>query len=145
MTVRKILMRKGRLAIVVHRHTPVAKAIEKMRHEGVGALVVSRDGLETQGFVSNRDVIRALVSKGVDQCLTMTVADIMSWPEDSCRPEDSLKYVLAAMTRRRVRYMPVMENGDLCGIVSIDDVVRHRLEEAETEAGVAREAFMVAR
>ncbi len=145
MTVQRILMLKGKRVIIVHRHTPVATAVDTMRREAVGALVVSRNGREIQGLVSERDVIRALVSIGVNQCLTMPVAGIMSWPVESCRPDDNLRWVLAAMTQARVRHMPVMKNGVLCGIVSIGDVVRHRLEEAETEARAARDAFMAAR
>ncbi len=142
MTVQQILMQKGKRVIVVHRHTPVASAVETMRHERVGALVVSRNGREIQGLVSERDVIRALVSRGVNRCLTMPVAGIMSCPVESCRPDDSLRWVLAAMTQQRVRHMPVLKNGVLCGIVSIGDVVRQRLAEAESEARVAREASM---
>ena len=144
-TVQGILLQNGRRVIVVHRRTPVTAAVEKMRREGVGALVVSRDGREIQGLVSGRDIIRALVSNGVDQSLTMSVADIMSWPVDSCTPGDSLRSVLATMTRRRIRYMPVTENGGLCGIVSIGEVVGRRLREAETEARAARQVFRVDR
>jgi CBS domain-containing protein len=145
MTVQRILMLKGKRVIIVHRDTPVASAVATLRRERVGALVVSRNGREIQGLVSERDVIRALASIGVNQCLTMQVADIMSCPVESCRPDDGLSWVLATMTQRRVRHMPVMKNGVLCGIISIGDVIRHRLEEAESEARAAREAFMAAR
>jgi len=145
MTVQGLLMRKGARVYFAHGSTPVADAIDKMLRARIGALVVSRDGHAIDGLVTERDIIRSLAARGVRLGLELTVADVMTRPVHTCAPEDRLRWVLATMTRRRLRHMPVVRDGDLCGIVSIGDVVKHRLEEAEMEARVAREAFVIAR
>jgi CBS domain-containing protein len=145
MTVQGILMRKGARVYFAHHNTRVADALDKMLRARIGALVVSRASPGLEGLVTERDIIRSLATEGVRQCLRLTVGDIMSRPVRTCGPDDSLRRVLTTMTRRRVRHMPVVKDGNLCGIVSIGDVVKHRLEEAETEARVAREAFVIAR
>lgn len=145
MTVQAILLRKGRRVVFAHGHTPVADAIDKMLNARIGALVVSRDGRGIEGLVTERDVIRSLAANGVRRSLQLTLADIMSRPAQTCRPDDTVRSVLANMIRRHVRHMPVVKDGELRGIVSIGDVVKHRLDEAETEARVVREAFVIAR
>lgn len=143
MTVRGILKRKGREVIVVHRRTLVSDAIAKMRRRSVGALVISQDGREIQGIVTERDMVHALAAQGVDKLLSMTVAGVRSRPVEVCRPNDSVKRIMGIMTRRRVRHMPVVDDNGLCGIVSIGDVVKQRLAETELEVDVIRETLMI--
>ena len=69
----------------------------------------------------------------------MTIGKLMSTPLLSCRPSDRVEAAMALMTRAKIRHLPVMENGELLGLVSIGDLVRQRLEDKELEAGVLRD------
>lgn len=144
MSVKEILSKKGARVLTVPRTSPIPDAIERMEREKVGALVVSDNGHDIHGIVSERDVLRALAQEGA-ALLAMTVADIMTSRVESCTPEDNIKRVMSVMTQRRFRHMPVVDDDGLCGIVSIGDVVKQRLEEAETETTVAREVLILSR
>ena len=71
-----------------------------------------------------------------------TAADLMTHEVITCRAQDTIKDVMAKMTHGRIRHVPVVENGKLAGIVSIGDIVKHRLSEAELETTVLREAYI---
>jgi predicted transcriptional regulator len=75
----------------------------------------------------------------------MTVQEIMTRRVESCRSADSLKQIMSIMTQRRFRHMPVVDDNGLCGMISIRDVVAQRLEDAELETNVAREALILSR
>jgi CBS domain-containing protein len=145
MRVESILKAKGR---DVHTTTPdadVRLVVHKLTSLGVGALVVSPDGRRIEGTISERDVVRA-VSKHGAAMSGLTVSDVMSRNTPTCSPNDLLQDVMAQMTRTRHRHVPVVdEKGDLCGLVSIGDVVKHRLEEMELETGVMRDAYIARR
>jgi len=89
-------------------------------------------------------VVRGLADHG-PRVLEATVAELMTRDVVVCAPRDTVKLVMAEMTRRRVRHLPVVADGVLCGIVSIGDVVKNRLEEMETETNVLREAYIARR
>jgi CBS domain-containing protein len=112
-----------------------------MRLQNVGALVVSRDGEHVEGLLSERDVVRGLTRYGAD-LLEMGVAAVMSRGVPVCSPDDSLVSVMSQMTRTRNRHLPVVENGRLCGIVSVGDVVKRRLQDMELETSVLRDAYL---
>ena len=84
------------------------------------------------GIVSERDVVRGLHSDG-DGILDLPVSGIMTVAVHTCVPEDSLDDLMGSMTQRRIRHVPVLVEGRLAGIVSIGDVVKHRLEELQSE------------
>jgi len=144
MTVTGILNKKGGAVLTVPQTTPISEAIAKMHREKVGALVVSNDNRTLQGIVSERDVLAGLATHGA-ALMNMTVEDIMTRRVESCTLDASLKQVMSVMTLRRFRHMPVMDDNGLCGMVSIGDVVKQRLEEAELETNVAREALILSR
>lgn len=144
MTVTGILNRKGGAVLTVSQTAPISEAIEKMHREKVGALVVSIDNRTLQGIVSERDVLAALATRGA-ALMNLKVEDIMTRRVESCTPDDSLKRVMSIMTERRFRHMPVLNDDGLCGMVSIGDVVKQRLEEAELETNVAREVLILSR
>jgi CBS domain-containing protein len=100
--------------------------------------VVSEDGDHVVGIISERDVVRGLAEHGAE-LLDMKVADLMTKNVKTCSPEDDLKHVMTEMTRSRIRHLPVTEDGRMCGIVSIGDVVKTRLDELETETNVLRD------
>ena len=144
MSVERILKRKGRKVFTVPQAIPVPDAVDRMKRERVGTLVVSDDGRTIQGIISERDILHALASYGAG-LMEMSVRDIMTKRVEACQLEDSLKQIMSTMTNRRFRHMPVVDDGGLCGMVSIGDVVVQRLEDAELETNVAREALILSR
>jgi CBS domain-containing protein len=144
MSVAGILNKKGSSVLTVSQTTPIPEAIDRMKRKRIGALVVSDNGRDIQGIVSERDVLNALASSGAE-LLTMKVEDIMTRRVESCVPQDNVKHVMSVMTQGRFRHMPVVDDDGLCGIISIGDVVKQRLEEAELETNVAREALILSR
>ncbi len=141
MRVEDILRAKGREVETIRPEAKVLIAVHRMRMQNVGALVVSRGG-KVEGVLSERDIVRGLTRHGPDM-LEMSVVAVMSRPVPVCSPDDSLNTVMAQMTRTRNRHVPVVDaDGLLCGIVSVGDVVKHRLEQMELETNVLRDAYM---
>jgi CBS domain-containing protein len=119
----------------------VKELVERLDRNRIGAMVVTDDGRSIAGMVSERDVVRGLAERG-SLILQTPVAELMTRHVVTCSPGDSVKHLMALMTERRVRHLPVVVNGELTGIVSIGDVVKSRLQELETETSVLREAFI---
>ena len=141
MKVDDLLRAKGRDVETIRPDAKVLMAVHRMRMQNVGALVVSRDG-KVEGVLSERDIVRGLTRHGAD-LLDMSVVAVMSRPVPVCSPNDSIVTVMAQMTRTRNRHLPVVDAaGDLCGIVSLGDVVKHRLEDMELETNVLRDAYL---
>jgi CBS domain-containing protein len=132
MNVRQILSSKGSDVATVAPDTSLADASAALRDRGVGALVVTPDGDEMVGIISERDVVRALASHGAGT-LGRTVASAMTDEVITCDPTDSVEELMAMMTERRVRHVPVCDEGSLAGIISIGDVVKARLGQLEQE------------
>lgn len=144
MSVAGILDKKGARVLTVRQTTTIPEAIDRMKRKKVGALVVSDNGRDIQGIFSERDVLHALAQYGA-AFLAMKVEDIMTRRVESCVPQDNVKRVMSIMTQGRFRHMPVVGDDGLCGMISIGDVVKQRLEEAEIETNVAREALILSR
>ena len=144
MKVRTILDTKGRHVVTIRPDASVSTAVHRLVLERIGALVVSEDGHKVAGIISERDIIQSLAKSGQDLLTSgRRVAELMEHNVITCTPDDTVQQVMAEMTRRRVRHLPVMEGGGLVGIISIGDVVKSRLEEVELEANVLREAYLV--
>ena len=111
----------------------VAELIAALAEHNIGALVVL-DGSEVAGVVSERDVVRRTAELGA-QVLEQRVDRIMSTPVVSCTSSDSIDSIAETMTERRIRHMPVIDDGHLAGIVSIGDVVSHRIRQLEIDRG----------
>jgi CBS domain-containing protein len=141
MNVGVILHEKGGVVETVRPDAKVLLAVHRMRLQNVGALVVSRDGDQVEGLLSERDIVRGLTRYGAD-LLEMGVAAVMSRGVPVCSPADSITSVMDKMTRTRNRHVPVVTDGRLCGIVSVGDIVKHRLEEMELETHVLRDAYL---
>lgn len=141
MKVQDIINAKGRRVATMRPESSIDTVIHRLRLERIGAVVISSDGSTIEGILSERDVVHGLVEHGA-ALLKMAAADIMSHEVTSCSPQDGIREVMAKMTHRRVRHVPVVEDGGLAGIVSIGDIVKHRLEEAELEATVLRDAYI---
>jgi CBS domain-containing protein len=133
MNVHTILRNKGRSVVTIHPDATIERAIGVLRQRSIGALVVSDDGENVVGILSERDIVEALGRYG-SELLAVSVAEVMTCPVVTCEPEDSVAELMAEMTTRRIRHFPVVEGGRLIGIVSIGDLVKNRLDEIEYEA-----------
>ena len=132
MRIADILASKGSFVATIGRQVSVSEAVAELARRSIGALVVSPDGIHIDGIVSERDIVRRLDRLGVD-LLGSTVESIMSTPVFTCSPDDTPESVMTTMTNRRVRHVPVMLDGQLCGLVSIGDVVKSRIEALEAD------------
>jgi len=141
MNVETILGTKGRAVATIRPEDTVGAAVEALVSGNIGALVASEDGEHVDGIVSERDIVHALARHG-DALLALTVAEVMTRSVVTCDPTESVAELMAEMTNRRIRHLPVVQNGLLCGIVSIGDVVKNRLDEIEYEARSLR-SFIV--
>jgi CBS domain-containing protein len=137
MNVETILRNKGRRVATIRADATVTEAVDMLHQHGIGALVVCDDGAGVDGMLSERDVVFALARYDAD-FLDFPVADIMTRAVVTCAPEDSVAELMAEMTNRRIRHFPVVRNDRLCGIVSIGDLVKSRLDEIEYEASSLR-------
>lgn len=140
MKVEAILNHKGRSIVTVRPQASVAIVVHRLEVERIGSVVVSEDDRHLQGMLTERDIVFGLAEFG-PSLFKMRVQDLMVHEVPTCVPSDSIKHVMAQMTRHRVRHLPVLEQGRLCGILSIGDVVKNRLDEMELEASVLRDAY----
>ena len=133
MNVATILTSKGSDVATIDQHASLGDAVERLRDLGIGALVVSADGRHIDGIVSERDVVRALADHGAT-ALGRTVASVMSKVVVTCRCGDSVDELMAEMTARRHRHLPVVDDEQvMLGIISIGDVVKARVGELQNE------------
>ena len=123
--------------ITISPEAGVRELLAQMAEHNVGALIVSSDGETIAGIVSERDVVRHLHHDGT--VVNNTVGAIMTDVVETCEPSSTLDALMEVMTRKRIRHVPVVENGKLVGIVSIGDVVKSRLEDMELETNVLRD------
>jgi CBS domain-containing protein len=133
MTVAKILHSKG--TTDVHTIAPdksVAEAAGFLSERRIGSLVVSEDGKTALGIISERDIVREIGRRGPG-CLSESVAQMMTRDPVTCEKSDRADTILARMTTGRFRHMPVIEDGEMVGIVTLGDVVKYRLEEVKME------------
>lgn len=131
MRISDVLRGKGSTVATVDPGLSVAGLVAELARHNVGAMVVTRDG-QVVGIVSERDVVRQLNERGAG-LLDARVLDIMTTSVVTCLPGDSVDSLAATMTERRIRHMPVMQDGELIGIVSIGDVVKSRIGELESD------------
>ena len=138
MNAEMILKAKGNTIITTGPETTVAKAVATMQREKIGSLVVSGDGIEVTGIVTERDILHGLAEHGA-ALLEKNVGDIMTREVITAAPSDDVDTLMGLMTQRRCRHIPVKKDGALCGVISIGDLVKSRLEEVEREANQLRE------
>lgn len=130
MRIADVLRNKGTSVAVVSPETTVRELLAGLAEHNIGAMpVLGPDGVV--GIVSERDVVRKLHELG-EALLSRPVSEIMTTVLATCTPGDSVDDLSVLMTQRRVRHVPVLDNGRLAGIVSIGDVVKTRMEELET-------------
>jgi CBS domain-containing protein len=131
MLVGQILAAKGSRVVSTRPDATIADVVGLLRRERIGAVVVTEAGTLC-GIISERDVARGLADHGAE-LLEMKVGQLMTREVVTCSPEDTIDHLRQTMTERRFRHLPVLRDGEMVGIVSIGDVVKHRLDELETE------------
>lgn len=137
MNVQVILGDKGVDVATIAAGATVADAVRLLGERRIGALPVV-DGDAVSGIISERDVIYCLKDHGSD-VLDWPVGRVMTAPAITVDPSTSVMTALAMITQRRIRHLPVVSGGKLVGIVSIGDLVKHRIERIENEAAAMRE------
>jgi CBS domain-containing protein len=138
MTVGVILKSKKTEVATTRPDTAVETVAHRLRLEAIGALVVTDDAQRVLGVISERDLVHGLAEHGAG-LLAKRVQDVMRRAGPTCTAETPIERVMSQMTHERVRHVPVMERNRLCGIISIGDVVKHRLDEMESEVRVLRD------
>ena len=136
MTIAAVLRDKGSAVQTITAEGKVREVVQLLGERRIGALPVVEDGKIT-GIISERDVIYCLRDHGAD-VLDWPVSRVMSSPAITADPETDVLAALALMTQRRIRHLPVVERGEIRGIVSIGDLVKHRMERIEAEAEAMR-------
>ncbi len=132
-TVSSILKHKGHDVVTVAPLQTVTWVVEVLAQNRIGAVPVVSEGGQLIGIISERDIVRGM-SKHAEAVLTLPAHQLMTREVKTCTPEDQLVDIMEVMTLQRIRHLPVVENGELHGIVSIGDVVKQRLEEVQSEA-----------
>jgi CBS domain-containing protein len=138
MNVASLLKTKGQRVISVEPGTSVVDVCATLVRERIGAVLVREASGRIVGVFSERDAVRGVAAQGAG-CLELAVDELMTRQVISCDPNDSIDSLMQRMTDRRVRHMPVIDHERLIGIVSIGDVVKHRIAEAELEAEALRQ------
>lgn len=128
----QILDQKGREVATVAPTAPIQAALDLLADHNYGALVVSADGSTVAGILSERDIVRSMARLGA-VTLDYTVADLMITDVVTCTGRTDTSELMELMTGRRIRHLPVVDDGALRGIISIGDVVKTRIDELATE------------
>lgn len=133
MTVRQILDEKGREVVTVSPTMSTEEAARHLAEHKIGAVIVTGVSGKISGILSERDIVRAMASKGA-AALSAPISSIMTAKVVTCSEEHTVNQVMELMTKGRFRHLPVEDHGKLIGIISIGDVVRRRIEDVEREA-----------
>ncbi len=143
MSVESILRKKGTGVATIAPDISVKRAADLLRAKNIGALVVTREHA-ILGLVSEREIVHA-ISRHSETATSMPVSEIMRHGVITVSPAETVSHAMNLMTRHRVRHMPVVHDGKLAGIISIGDVVKHRLDDLELETNVLRDVHIAAR
>jgi len=138
MFVRQILSGKGGDIVSIGPSARIADVAALMSKERIGAVVVLEADERIVGIVSERDITRGLADHGGD-LMEMSIDRIMTQDVVTCAPDDGIDRLMRKMTTGRFRHLPVVDKAKMVGIVSIGDIVKHRLEELESEASMLQD------
>jgi len=143
MNVADILRTKGAAVTTVSAGASALVAAQRLRGERIGAMIVSDDGSSIEGIISERDLAYGLATHASDLPYVV-VSELMTKQVITCSSRDSVSEIAKVMTQRRVRHLPVKDGDQLVGIITIGDVLKHRLDEMQLEANVLRD-YAIAR
>jgi CBS domain-containing protein len=143
MTVSIILAGKGRDIVTVEPSASLAEAIKVLADKRIGAALILGADRRIAGIISERDIVRALAERGA-AVLAETVSQTMTRKVETCNEGETVATIMERMTAGKFRHMPVVDQGRLVGLVSIGDVVKHRVHEMERESVAMRDYIMTA-
>ena len=133
MKIAQILSNKGPFVATIVPDANVKHLVDELKRHNIGALIVSQDGRSIEGIVSERDIVRKLADFA-GEVANLKVRDIMTTHVTTCSAEDSVEDLMETMTEHHFRHVPVVEeDGSLFAVVSIGDLVKHRIEELHDE------------
>jgi CBS domain-containing protein len=135
MLIEDVLHIKGHDVVKVRAQDRVSLAVRKLAEFRIGALIVEDQWMKLVGIFSERDFVNAIARHGAT-ILDLVVQQLMSFPIISCHSSERIDNALTTMTLAKIRHLPVIDDGTLTGIISIGDLVKHRLDEKELEANV---------
>ena len=138
MNVAGILKVKGSDVITAAPSDSIAAVSSILGEKRIGAVLIVDDARKLCGVLSERDVVRGLSESG-DDCLKLKASDLMTSDVVTTSPSETIDSVMALMTEKRIRHLPVLEDGELAGFISIGDVVKSRMDEVEREAAALRD------
>jgi CBS domain-containing protein len=133
-----LLERKGKLAVTIPESATLTAAIQTMREHRVGAVVIPSDSGAPIGILSERDIVR-YYAEGKRDFDSMQVKDYMTMEVVLGHPDDVVDDIMAIMTEKRFRHLPVVDEGKIIGVISLGDLVKCKLEETTQEAQALRE------
>jgi CBS domain-containing protein len=143
MTVKAILSRKGSAVVTIAPAASLAEAAKLLSANHIGAVIVTGPDARVIGVLSERDIVRALADRG-PAALDLRVEQAMTRRVVTVGETDTVGEIMERMTAGKFRHIPVVENDRLIGVVSIGDVVKHRLEEMERESSAMRDYILTA-
>jgi CBS domain-containing protein len=143
MTVKAILESKGDNVVTIEPTASLAAAVKILADRRIGALIIFGADRRVVGIVSERDIVRALAERG-DVALDEPVGQVMTRKVVTCTSAETIAAIMERMTAGKFRHVPVVEDGQLIGIVSIGDVVKYRLHEIEHESAALRDYIQTA-
>jgi CBS domain-containing protein len=143
MTVSIILAHKGRDVLTVEPGTTLAEVIKVLADKRIGAALILGADRRIAGIVSERDIVRALAGRGA-AALDEPVSGSMTRKVETCNENEPVASIMERMTAGKFRHLPVVDQGRLVGIVSIGDIVKHRVHEIEQESVALRDYIMTA-
>ena len=143
MTISIILASKGREVVTIAPSVSLASAVGLLVEKRIGAVLILGADRRVVGILSERDVVRALAERGAG-ALEESVSQTMTRKVSTCNENESVLNIMERMTEGRSRHVPVVDQGELVGIVSIGDVVKHRLHEMERDSTAMHDYILTA-
>ncbi len=143
MTVSIILANKGREVVSIEPNASLAEAVRLLGEKRIGAALILGADRRIAGIISERDIVRVLAERGA-AVLEEPVSQTMTRKVESCNESDTVAHIMERMTQGKFRHMPVVDQGQVVGLVSIGDIVKHRLHEMERESTAMRDYIMTA-
>jgi len=143
MTVSIILAGKGREVVTIEPGASLADAARRLAEKRIGAALILGADSRLAGIISERDIVRALAARGAD-ALNEPVSQSMTRKVETCTEGEAVAKIMERMTLGKFRHMPVLDQGRVIGVVSIGDIVKHRLQEMERDSAAMRDYIMTA-
>lgn len=143
MTVSVIVANKGRNVVSIEPNASLADAVRLLAEKRIGAAVILGADRRLAGIISERDIVRVLAERGA-AVLDEPVSRTMTRKVESCNENETVAQIMERMTQGKFRHMPVVDQGQVVGVVSIGDIVKHRLHEMERESTAMRDYIMTA-